>query len=230
MSSIELQDLAIDEVSGVDAPANAVPGWMVIKSEDGAIASAEAQLASLYAGIAQATALDGAPENVRKAAEILAGYAESQLSDEDDPNETLIQKMKRAFKKQDKAVKKAVKQALAEADVEKASDETRKPQLNNSDANDEDDDADDNVAKALGEHASHLESVVEKAVEGVSQDLDIFREVIEKMLDRLETVEDMVVGSSQAMGQEYAPVVEKSAPTLRDAILSAAAGNRVTIN
>lgn len=261
MSATELQDLGIDEVSGVDAPANQMPGWMVMKSEEGAAAEAEAQLATLYGAIGGAGALADAPEDVRKAAELLAGHCEKQLTSEDDEADTLISKMMRLFKRQERAVEDLEKASKGKPfGGKKASPFGSDGDGNDGDGNDGEDDGDEDdvkkagdetrgtagtapadgtddlysnmepdvIEKALEPLAQHVEDSIEKSLAPVAEDMETFREVIEKMMDRIERLEDTVVGSSQPYGQEAGEV--QKGFTFQDAIVAAAAGSRVTLN
>lgn len=232
----ELTSLELDEVSGVDHPAHGVEGWMVIKSADGAVAQAETQLAALYANLGAASVLEGAPEELVKAREAMMTYIEKQLSPPD-VEPTLFDKIRKLFHSED-----------VEPDVEKgkmppqfAADWKKKK----ADAEDEkdggdDEDTEDKPVKkeaapapdpgpSMEDIEKSFTDAVEKSLAPLSEDLEGLREVIVKMIDRIENVEDYVTGSAQEPGQDDG-MVYKSAPTLRDGILSAAMGNRVTFH
>lgn len=84
-SKAKLENLDIYEVSGVDYPANLMPGWMVMKSKGGGveveqiIEKAEAmdrQATELLKALeaAQGDLLDGAPEDISKSVETLLNF------------------------------------------------------------------------------------------------------------------------------------------------------------
>ena len=84
----ELQKLQVDELSGVEHPANEAPGWLVMKSADEQEAllkevdRMESDFAILYASLKAAEGyLGDAPEEVTSAASALVGYVESLFSE-----------------------------------------------------------------------------------------------------------------------------------------------------
>ena len=239
----ELTELEINHMAGVDAPANSVPGWMVMK-EGTEVQAAEAQLAAIYATLGGASVLEGAPEEVRKAAQDLATYVEKQLS-APEPEPSLIEKMKALFKAQPKPqnpdegasdeedggalgqkpnMKKKVKKdkklvAPADGDDDPAAKESRDVQK-------------ELVTKAVStmvekELAPVVESVMELRKQ-YDQDSEVLRDALVKALDRIEYLENEIIGSYQPTGQES---VEKSvtAGSLEAGVLSAFMGNRVTL-
>lgn len=223
--STELVNLQIDEASGVDAPAHSIPGWMVMKNSTPEQA-AEAQLAALYATIGGASVLDGAPEDIQKAAGLLSEFVEKQLTA---PEPTLIEKMAKLFKS---------KPAPAVVDDADADDTNKAPKVkkakkskkvvapangtNDSSANVEP----DVFQKALEPLSSQLEDI-RKAQ---AADMDAMREILAKAFERIETLEAELTGSYQPVGQEGSAPVEKGAPSLTDGIMSAFSGNRVTLS
>lgn len=97
----ELQKLQVDELSGVEHPANEAPGWLVMKSADEREAllkevdRMESDFAILYASLKAVEGyLGDAPEEVTAAEKALVGYVESLFSDGDgedtepDPEDT----------------------------------------------------------------------------------------------------------------------------------------------
>lgn len=225
--STELVNLQIDEASGVDAPAHSIPGWMVMKNSTPEQA-AEAQLAALYATIGGASVLDGAPEDIQKAATTLSEFVEKQLTA---PEPTLIEKMAKLFK--------GTKPAPAQVDDDDDDDDTNKaPKVkkakkekkvvapadgtNDSSANVEP----DVFQKALEPMTVELDEI-RKAY---TADMDAMREIIAKAFERIENLEAELTGSYQPSGQEGTAPVEKSAPSLSDGIMSAFSGNRVTLS
>jgi magnesium-transporting ATPase (P-type) len=84
----ELQKLQVNELSGVEHPANEAPGWLVMKSADEREAllkevdRMESDFAILYASLKAAEGyLGDAPEEVTSAASALVGYVESLFSE-----------------------------------------------------------------------------------------------------------------------------------------------------
>lgn len=97
----ELQKLQVNELSGVEHPANEAPGWLVMKSADEREAllkevdRMESDFAILYASLKAVEGyLGDAPEEVTAAEKALVGYVESLFSDGDgtdpepDPTDT----------------------------------------------------------------------------------------------------------------------------------------------
>jgi hypothetical protein len=231
----ELQNFKIDEVSGVDAPAHSIPGWIVMKSEDGAPqAAAETQLAALYATLGSASCLTGAPEEVRKAAVALNEYVEKQLS-APEPEPSLIEKMKSIFKGKSAPPTAAMSDNDGDDDDEpgKVSKKVKKNKVatppNGTDdpqATQEAQDVAKAVKKALKKEREEQLEVIAKAM---TEEFDGMREVMKAMLDRIENLEGELAGSYQVPGQDFAPVA-KAAPSLTEGIMSAFHGNRVTLS
>lgn len=88
--STRLAQLKIEEVSGVDEPANEVPGWLLAKSKDleGVIKEVEDAHNGLLTALTSADQyLEDAPEDVKTAADLLKSHVNSLAdSDEDRPN------------------------------------------------------------------------------------------------------------------------------------------------
>lgn len=89
----KLQKLAIEEVSGVEHPANELPGWLVMKTAgkeltpediEKEVDRAEADFAILYASLETCDDyLEDAPEEVRSAADTLRAYIEDLFGEGD---------------------------------------------------------------------------------------------------------------------------------------------------
>ena len=238
--STELQNLKIDEVSGVDAPAHSIPGWMVMKAEgDAPLAAVETQLATLYASLNGASALAGAPEDVRKAAVALNEYVEAQLT-APEPEPTLIEKMKAIFKAKPKPVQpdpdndndmpgaeKPVKKGKKGAKV--AQPDGDDDPTNTQDAQDVSKAVEKAVKKALKSHDEAHQAQLEEVAKAVGDELEGIREVAKALLDRIEGIENEMVGSYQVPGQDLQPVT-KSAPSSADAVMAALHGAKVTLS
>lgn len=236
--STELTELEIQHIAGVDAPANSIPGFMVMKEGTEAQA-AEAQLAAIYATLGGATVLQGAPEEIRKAVEQVSGYVEKQLS-ADEPEPSLIEKMKALFKAVPKADQGASDDAPDDQDGKTKTKKAKSKKLVAPADGDDDLAAKESRDVQKAEVKERVEKALEKQLTPVMKeltdlrkqyetDLDSLREVLAKMIERQELLENELVGSYQPVGQEG--TVEKSvaAGSLEAGILSAFAGNRVSL-
>lgn len=202
--STRLDSLGIEEVSGVDHPATGIEGWLVMKSADGqvdAVRTAEAQLGSVYATLAAATVLDGAPESIVKARDELRSFVEKELTPEaQEP--TLIEKLRSHFRAAPAA---PVAKAEPAEPAAPAAVEPTAP-----------------VAKV--EPAEPAEPVLK------AEDVDAFRNAIVALSDRMEGIEKHLAGSTQVEGQDAALVSKSALSPLQQGIVAAARGSRVTIS
>lgn len=227
-TATRLDNLSVEEISGVDAPANQTPGWMVLKSADDAV-QAESSLAALYATLGGATLLDNeaVPENVRKAREELEQFLEGVLVEPTRPKESLMTKMARLFRTERPAPETeepVVEKTETEPVVEKTETEpaAEEPTVEKTETKEPEAAP---VEKAETEPVFKAEDV--ETLRAVAETAEVLKEALGALFDRLENVEKALTGSAQ-LDDQLDPVT-KGAPTLRDGIVSAAMGNRVTI-
>lgn len=223
-----LDNLSIEEVSGVDSPANETPGWLVMKSHD--IDTLERSTATLYAALAGADQfLEGAPEDVVKARDTLEGFLEEILTDEPQ-RETLVSKVRAMFRRRYDGVESAptpTPTSIPEAPIAKTEFEFEAEADDYEDVEVGEDDDTLYEEDDMDGYEQFEDEPVAKAAE-----VDALRDVLSAVLDRMENIEKALAGPTALRGQEDrgAPVEKASGGgTLHDAIVSAARGNRVTI-
>lgn len=234
--STELQKLEIDEVSGVDAPAHGIGGWMVMKNGD-VQASTEAQLAAVYATLAGADVIAAAPEDVRKAAQLVADFAERQLS-APEPEPSLIEKMKTLFKgkqpvpaQPDDDADDAEPQAAAKPKVKKDKGKAKVAQPNGTDDSQNTQEAQDVKKSAILSEVQELRKALTERDERHEADMEVLKNALVGTLERVEQLENELTGSAQISGQEYASVEKAAGSTsLQAGIMRAFAGDRVTLS
>lgn len=216
-----------------------------MKSEENP-ANAEAQLATIYAALGTADVLkrEDVPEDVRKAATLLASFAEKELS-APEPEPSLIQKMKAVFKARNSQPTPTQPDDDAD-DVEPKGpakpvnkDKTAMP--NSTDDVQDTQEAQD-VAKAETEPAKSatepilkelkkLRKAAEAEREELRGDLDVIKSALGAALDRISELENGSVGSYQVSGQEYAEVNKAAdSNSLRAGIMRAFQGDRITLS
>lgn len=199
----QLTKLQMEEISGVDSPANEQPGWLVMKSADTQGAdNIEAGAAALYSTLAAADQfLTAAPDEIAKAKDTLATYCETLLLDPE-PRVTLADKVRGIFTKNAATV---------------AGEDS------------EDDFSDTLFDDELVDGTTSTETVTDAVAP--SEDIEVLKEVVGKLADQVAAITKALTGSTAISGQDTQDEgVEKSAPTLRDAIVSAARGSRVTLS
>lgn len=200
----QLTKLQMEEISGVDSPANEQPGWLVMKSADTQGAdNIEAGAAALYSTLAAADQfLTAAPDEIAKAKDTLATYCETLLLDPE-PRVTLADKVRGIFTKNAATV-----------------------------AGEDSEDSEDDFSDTLFDDVDDVTGTTDVADVAVpSEDIEVLKEVVSKLADQVSAITKALTGSTAISGQDTQDEgVEKSAPTLRDAIVSAARGSRVTLS
>lgn len=233
----KLAKLQIDEVSGVDDPANEIPGWLLAKSKDleGVIEEVEAAHNGLLKSITDADKyLEDAPEDVQAAAALLKTHVTS-LADTDDDRRSFIGRALSYFKRKEEiemtkdellealnahteamtaavgdAISKAVAEATPAAPVEPEAKETEKV------------DETEDVAKTVSvEDFEKLTERVEAIAEVVSKSADALTAIIQKSAKRtaLDGQEDEVSkgkdNKPSALGQAFAQALRGERVDLR---------------
>lgn len=193
MEPTKLERLLISEVSGVDAPANQLDGWMVAKSREA----------------------DGSTDTtiVAKIKDLLLGSPEEK-EDLDMDQDTLVAILSENNEVLAKAVAEAVAKSVAPAEGEGTEEPTAVAEVETTEATE------------VTSEATPEVDIAKSIEEALTAALTPYNELIEKVLDRIETVESHlgVAARKSIDGQEAAvegEPVEKSTPDLADAIASA---------
>jgi len=188
-----LAKLKIDEVSGVDDPANLTPGWLVMKSKDELEAilktaeNMQGELGMLGTALAiSEDALGAAPDEVKDAVAKLRAHIESEAKPEDVEKVSLAQKIVRLIGGKPEATTETEPTPAAKSESE--------PEAKG-DSGELDVEA---FAKALGEK--------------LNEELEPIREVLSSVLDDVSKLKGRTAGSRALAGQE----VETSATKARD--------------
>lgn len=254
----KLAKLRINEISGVDEPANEMPDWIVLKGKEilGEIERIEKSASSLRELLDSEEIFKGASDKVLKANETLSGYLDDVLQDEDDEDET-AEKATGSVKDRLRTifgVQKAESSEEEEEDNEEESegDEEDSPDVSKaeaeSDADDEDEDKEDEddeedaedsvdaTTKAKDEDGADVEDEDEEDEEPED---NVDKQVLKQLLDGNDLIREAVLnltdrieileGSERASLPGQEASVTKRAPTLEDGMRAAMRGNRVTL-
>jgi hypothetical protein len=218
-----LDKLSIEEISGVDAPANDLRGWIVQKAKDDPdfIDRFETGHATLYAALAGVSGdLEYAPGEVRKAAETMGAYVEALMTPEEEQKESLVSKMRALLTRTPKPEPEpepVAKEEEPAAEEEPAKEEPEAPTGEETD-----------VTKTLESYV-RKDALPDFDQFATSEDADAFREVAEVIVERLEAVEKYLSGSDQVEEPAGEPVTKRGG-TLQDGILSAIRGSKVELS
>ena len=214
-----------NEISGVDAPANTTPGWMLQKSAEFAddIEAFEKAIVSFSDSLGSESVklyFADAPENVRKALEDVSEYVDAGLEDEEDSedetpeDEGTITKLRKLFKKDTTETEEETdeesdedeedenededvnKDEASDEDSEDDEDESDEDEDEDDEDSDEDDEDEDDVTKA------ERTALVKDVVDAVNAQLDPIRESIGAIADRTGKLEKHAAGRTSIDGQE----------------------------
>lgn len=232
--------LLVSEVSGVDDPANGIPGWALMKSADELNAvlgeyekteKANADLLSAMEGAMER--MSDAPEEVVSAMKTIVGYLKQDGGSES-PAKKFMERVRDLVKRE----------KVNETEEIEVTKEELNTELDNrfaSFAEQIGGQLKDTLTKALepakeepvkseseGEDA---DKIVESLAEVLEKELNPVREALMKTLDRVEALEKNTVGRTSLEGQDdrSGDDVEKSKNTLRGAIRSALDGKKVEL-
>lgn len=241
MPTHKLTKLRMKEISGVDDPANELPGWIVAKAKEweGEVEDLEKSVGSLYDGLTGEAAdlyFTDAPEDVAKARETLIGHMADDVEEvekdsgepDPEPEETPARKQRRfrdAFRSkpagdetpepEETPAKKAAELAPppGEEPAEETPAETAEPE-----------------APAVDEEAI-AKSVVSDLAGVIRETVDPLRDAVAALADRTENLEKHAARPAGLRGQETpAEPVQKDARTsLRHSIRRATAGEKVEL-
>lgn len=237
--STQLGELKIDEVSGVDAPANQLEGWLVMKSKDELVTilkevdRVQKDSALLWAAL-EATDLEGAPDEVTAARETIVKHLESLIEPEKSGS-TLAAKVRSLLlgggKAETEPEAETVEEPAAEEGAEKSESETGDPEPEPEKAEkSEEAPAEEPAVEPEPEGDSEATALLKQIagnLEGLQKDIDTLKEVASATIDRVDNLEGGTARSQQVDGQEVSK--GRGSGTLRDGVLAAASGRRVTI-
>jgi hypothetical protein len=186
----KLVKLSIGEVSGVDSPANEIPGFMVMKSTD---AASDETATSLLGKIRDLIKGSG-KEDIEMTKEELTTELDARF---EAFGEALVEKLSKSVEAPEAEGATAVEKAteVEKTEVEKA--EVVEPGL-----------------------------TIEDVTKAISEALEPYGEVFEKVLERIERTEKALAIRKSLDGQEGGEVEEAKEPTVGDAIAKAFAGRR----
>lgn len=255
----KLEKLSIEELSGVENPANETPGWLVMKSETQEallkeVDRMESDFAILYAALKSTEDyLGDAPEDVVKAESLLVSYVESlfegsaddENSEPTPDNETTEAPVaeKSATPKSTRTLMKTIFGGRDDEDLEKTEDEEVEVEDVLEDEVDEDVEVDDVSDEDLDEAEAEAEDEeVEKSAEDdliavltrIAKSQDDTAADVAAFRDVLgnvvERIERLEVRKTGLDPDLEDAVAKEKISPLRSAVASAMNGNRVTIS
>jgi hypothetical protein len=212
-----------DEISGVDAPANGSPGWLLQKAAD-EVEDFEAAIVDLHKALGSDSAklfFKDSDEAVQKAVTKLLKHLDENIEEvEDDEDEgdepEEVKKEKRGIAKLAEILKVSVTKSEDgdEGDEPDENDEDEDTETSDADETDEsadetddedetdenkdEDDEDEPVAKATALQKSDVDAIVS----AFKEELDPIREAVGALADRTEGLEKHAAGRTSLLGQD----------------------------
>jgi hypothetical protein len=252
-----LTKLRMAELSGVDDPANEMPGWIVTKSKEwkAEVETFEKEVAGAYDGLrtdSMELYLNDAPEDVKKAHEVLVEHlskglesSEDEAAEEEPAKKSVKERLRNMFSSDDEGVEKAEEPAgngeapephddeevEAEEEPEVGDEEPSEPEDEPAEEPEGVEKADEADEEGPDPDASAEEEadVRKDIAETLAEQLEPLREAVVALADRTELLEKHAAGRVGLDGEDFSGAEGDEPAPLSKSIHAALKNGKVTL-